>query len=152
MEYLPLMASRPQTPLADDNLYTKQVRLTLEHVYKELLQEKLRIKALSHSLPVSPPIYFYTKASFRLSCHFSCTFRKKHRSSHINSHTTGMHLKKFQYGGIIRTRLQTVLSCGLSSWMRFSGEYCWQHCALFHGISRIKRMLLASSPRSSSRI
>ncbi len=35
---------RLKTPLAEDDLYTKQIRLTLEYVYKELLQEKLRIK------------------------------------------------------------------------------------------------------------
>ncbi len=35
---------RLKQPLAKNDLYTKQVRLTLEYTYKDLVQEKLRIK------------------------------------------------------------------------------------------------------------
>ena len=35
---------RLRTPLAENDLYTKQSRLTLDYTYKELIQEKLRIK------------------------------------------------------------------------------------------------------------
>ena len=35
---------RLKQPLADDELYTKAVRLTFQYVYKDLIQEKLRIK------------------------------------------------------------------------------------------------------------
>ena len=35
---------RLKQPLAGNDLYTKQVRLTLEYTYKDLVQEKLRIK------------------------------------------------------------------------------------------------------------
>ncbi len=44
MENTAQIICRLKNPLTDDDIYTKPVRLTLEYTYKELIQEKLRIK------------------------------------------------------------------------------------------------------------